>query len=148
MVIIEDEGNAILSASEPSLRQPSTSGCQPSSSGLSSQQIVLSGASESQQPSFERVAETCEEPCSLEKLIALFKGHLKIDQILQIYRASCDNFEASMDCMLAGPTLTSIISILQKRFEHQSPVKVKLDADDVWQDMILHYKSPTIQVQV
>ena len=148
VVVIEEEINTAMSGSEPLLHQPSTSESQPSSSVLSSQQIVPSGAPESQGGDAfnysEAVSETSEELCSLEKLIAVFKGHF---QILQIYRATGDNFEANMDCMLAGPTLPGNITVLQKRFERQSPVKVKVDVDDVWQDMIVNYKSPALDLK-
>ena len=148
VVVIEDEVNTAMSGSEPLLHQPSTSECQPSSSVLLSQQIVPSGAPESQGGDAfnysEAMSDTSEELCSLEKLIAVFKGHF---QILQIYRATGDNFEASMDCMLAGPTFPGIISVLQKRFERQSLVKVNVDADGVWQDMIVHYKSPALDLK-
>jgi hypothetical protein len=80
----------------------------------------------------------------LEKLITLFKGCLKTTQILQVYRASGDDFEASMECMLGGPT---IITLLNNSFEQQSSVKIKVDEDDVWQDIVVHYKSPAVDLR-
>ena len=52
--------------------------------------------------------------CSLENFI---KGRLNTNRVLQIYHASGDDFEASMQCMLDGPTLASIITVLKNRFE-------------------------------
>ena len=90
------------------------------------------------------IVESCDQQCSLEKLITLFKGRLKTIPILQVY---CDDFEASMECMLGGPILAHIITLLNNSFEQQSSVKIKVDADDVWQDIVVNYKSPAVDLR-
>lgn len=61
-----------------------------------------------------------------------------------IYRASGDDFEACVECILEGPTTSSILSMLNAMFSKQPVTKLEVDTEDMWQDMVVHYKSPTL----
>lgn len=83
---------------------------------------------------------------SLDQLVSMFTGHLSIDQVTAIYRASGDNFDASLNCLMEGPTLVSILDMLEDRSLTQQAIKVTVDLNDAWQDLIAHYKSPRIDL--
>ena len=108
---------------EPSPQQPSTSG------HSASQQEDVNGVS------------------SVDRLIAMFNGNHTIRQILQVFHASSDNFKVSVECLLDGPTITSIVHMLKNQFQQQLTMKIVLDAEDIWQDAIVYYKSPSVDLK-
>ncbi len=79
----------------------------------------------------------------IEKLLSVFKDHVTEEQLLAVYDASGKNFEISMECLSQGPTLNSIVAMLNERMKIAERSKIDVDADDIWQDMIVFYKSPT-----
>ena len=144
VVVIEDERNAPVSnpsASELPFPLPSASSHQNVSSSLPSQQPGTSGNATNH---YEKQEENYEGMSHMDKLIAMFRGPLTLHQVLQVYHASGDSFEASIECMLEGPTLMSIVAMLKSQLDQRSCVKVNVDADDIWSDMIVCYKSPVV----
>ena len=76
----------------------------------------------------------------------MFVGTLTAKQVMAVYRCSGENFESSVDCMLDGPTLLSIVNMLNIHFHEQPVIKVQVNQDDVWDDMVVQYKSPRMDV--
>ena len=76
----------------------------------------------------------------------MFVGTFSAKKVIEVYRCSGDNLEASMDCLLEGPTLSSIVRLLNERFREQPVIKLQVDQDSVWEDMVVHYKSPRMDV--
>lgn len=76
----------------------------------------------------------------------MFVGKLSAKQVIAVYRASDNDFSASLDCLLAGPTLSSIVGMLNDQFEQRPAIKVKADPEDIWQDMVAQYKSPRMDM--
>ena len=76
----------------------------------------------------------------------MFVDTLSAKQVMVVYRCSGENFESSVDCMLDGPTLLSIVNMLNIHFHEQPVIKVQVNQDDVWEDMVVQYKSPRMDV--
>lgn len=53
------------------------------------------------------------------KLQEVFIGRLSAEQTDCVFKISGENFTSSMDCLLTGPTLESLLMILNKRFAEQ-----------------------------
>ena len=64
----------------------------------------------------------------------MFVGRLSAKQVLALYHASGEDFDASMECLLEGPTLSSIVCMLNAMFSKRSVTKLEVDTEDVWQD--------------
>ena len=82
----------------------------------------------------------------LEKLSSVFDGSLDNKQVEAVYLASGKNFDASMECLLEGPTTTSLLSMMNALFRPFSVIKIQVDPDDIWQDMVVQYKSPRMDL--
>lgn len=65
---------------------------------------------------------------------------------MAVYRTSGEDFDASMECLLEGPTLPSILTMLKNQFEQCPSTKMQADPDDLWHDMVMQYKSPRMDV--
>lgn len=63
-----------------------------------------------------------------------------------VYHATGNNFDESMECLLEGPTINSILFILKDAFENVPTVKVEVDPDELWQDIVVLYKSSRMDV--
>lgn len=86
-------------------------------------------------------------PCPLDKLLTMFMGSHSPKQVIEVYRSSGDNFETSVDCLLEGPTLSSIMNMLNEEFDQQPVIKLQVDPNDIWHDMVVQYKSPKMDVK-
>ena len=84
--------------------------------------------------------------CPLDKLLSMFVGTLTAKQVGAVYRASGDNFVVSVDCILEGPTLSTIVNMMNDQFQQRPVKKVEVDPDVVWQDMVVQYKSPNMDI--
>jgi len=51
-------------------------------------------------------------PCGLDKLLTKFVGKLSAKQVIAVYHVSDNDFGASFDCLLPGPTFSSIVGML------------------------------------
>lgn len=65
---------------------------------------------------------------------------------MAVYHASGGNFDCSIECLLAGPTPSSFLFLLNDHFQEQAYVKVQVDPDDTLQDMVVHYKSTKMDI--
>ena len=78
---------------------------------------------------------------TLERLITVFGEQLSSTQVKAVYSASGESLEASMECLLEGPNVTSLLNTRFRSF----PV-VKLDPNDRWHDMLVYYKTPALDL--
>ena len=85
---------------------------------------------------------------SNERLISIFDGHLSPSQVTAVYEASGKSFHTSMDCLLNGPTTESLVTMLNGKMRVAGTVKLRVDPDDVWQDLLVHYKSPNLDLSM
>ena len=85
-------------------------------------------------------------PSSIEELTALFEGRLNEKQVEAIYRATGGDFDPSMECILEGPTINSILEVLNDAFGIRSVIKIEVDPEELWQDMVAQYKSLKMDV--
>ena len=65
------------------------------------------------------------------------------DQIVAVYESSDQSFNASMECLGQGPTLESILFMLNVKMRSAEQVKLVLDPDD----MADYYKSSRIDTR-
>ena len=86
---------------------------------------------------------------SLDQLLDTFvsEDNLSTKQVVTIYELSGSDFDKSMTCLLDGPTLQSIIKMINGRFVQFPRVKLSLDAEDMWGDMVAQYKCPSTSLQ-
>ncbi len=64
----------------------------------------------------------------------------------KILSASNDDFQATTECLLTGPTLASILKMLRCHFEKQPAMTISIDSDDAWVDAVTFYKSTRFDV--
>ena len=76
----------------------------------------------------------------MDQLISLFEGELSADQISAIYLLTEKNYEKSFDCLIEGPTIQSMLRSMNVQFRSMPTVKIKVDQESVWADMIAFYK--------
>lgn len=79
----------------------------------------------------------------LDHLINMF-GELSPRQISTIYLLSGNSFECTLQCLLEGPNLNSIIKIMTNYYENKPTVKIDLDLSSAWQDLLAYYKSSKV----
>ncbi len=70
--------------------------------------------------------------------------NLTNEKVSAIFKFSGDNYEISSECLLKGPTLTSILMMINKRFEVLPRIKQQVDSQDVWSDMVALYKGRSV----
>ena len=67
---------------------------------------------------------------------------LSLKQIQALYRHSGDNFDEAIECLMNGPSAESILKMVNARSMSDPVVKVAVDSDDVWADVLAVYKQP------
>ena len=85
--------------------------------------------------------------CSSEELDHLFKifdGQLSEKQIAALYLITGKSYESTLQCLLEGPSIKSILAIMNNHFEAKPSAKVQVDLSTAWSDMLAHYKSNKI----
>ena len=88
------------------------------------------------------IIDDCETmKCPFEKLLSLFSSQITREQIQVIFNLSGNNFDTSMECLLSGPTTESIVELACRRYESYPVVKISIDEDDVWADLVSYYKA-------
>ena len=50
------------------------------------------------------------------------------------------------NCLLDGPTLSSILEMINSRYESYPKCKVSVDFGDMWSDLVAAYKSPSLNI--
>lgn len=83
------------------------------------------------------------EKSDMDHLISMFK-QLSSEQINAIYLLSGKNFNRTLQCLLEGPTIDSIIAIMKCYFDSKPMFKIDLDLDSAWQDLLAYYKSSKV----
>lgn len=78
---------------------------------------------------------------SLEKLVSFFSGTLTRSQIEAVYESSGCSYYSALECLREGPTTDSLLQMLSARYQLASVVKVPVDADDMWHDVLSFYKT-------
>ena len=63
-----------------------------------------------------------------------------------MYNVSGKEFDASMECLLSGPTLYSLLMMMNRHYEEKPMIKVDTDFADVWEDDIAFYKSARLDL--
>ena len=91
-------------------------------------------------------SQSADSVCPLDQLLAAFVGTLSTKQVTTIYDFSGCDVKRSSTCLLSGPTLTSILEMVKERFEEFSKLKIPVDFDDMWADMVAQYKSPKLNL--
>ena len=77
----------------------------------------------------------------LDHLITMFEGeNLSAKQIAAIYFLSGSNYDSSVKCALNGPNLKSIVTLMNTCFDTMPRIKVPVDADSAWSDLVAYYK--------
>ena len=79
----------------------------------------------------------------LDQLLATFVGTLSAKQVSALYDFSGYDSKRS-NCLLYGPTLGAILEMINDRFLQYPKLKVSVDFDDMWADMVGQYKSPNM----
>lgn len=75
------------------------------------------------------------------KLREVFIGRFSAEQTDCVFKISGENFASSMDCLLTGPTLESVLMILNKLCSEQPVIKLDVNTAEAWEDTIAFYKS-------
>uniref|UniRef100_A0A1X7US61 Death domain-containing protein n=1 Tax=Amphimedon queenslandica TaxID=400682 RepID=A0A1X7US61_AMPQE len=81
---------------------------------------------------------------NLGALLKEFEGKVTREQAAAIYKSSGFSSDASMKCLKEGPTLESILSMLNQKMESAKSVVVTVHTDDMWRDIVRHYKSGSV----
>lgn len=76
----------------------------------------------------------------LDLLLSTFGENYEEEDIKAVFFFSGGNYEISSVCILKGITLSAIITMLRKRFDLLPRIKLQVDMDDVWADMVAFYK--------
>ena len=103
--------------------------------------LSVAGSSSSGGSSSNMENEAATNTCCLEDIISTYSGILSAKKILAVYRASGNDPQATAECLVSGPTLTSLLKMLRKQYDEQPAVKLTIDPDDAWADTMTFYKS-------
>ena len=55
-------------------------------------------------------------------------------------------FDRAFDCLAEGPTLESLLKVHSIEYEDKRPMKVYVDSEDKWADMVAVYKTPGLDM--
>ncbi|XP_019858580.1 PREDICTED: uncharacterized protein LOC109586805 [Amphimedon queenslandica] len=77
-------------------------------------------------------------------LLTAFKKKVTREQAAAIYKSSGFSLSVSMACINEGPTLESILLVLNQKMEHAESVIVTVHTNDMWHDILRHYKAGTV----
>ena len=74
--------------------------------------------------------------------MTLFHATLSKKQISAIFDLACHDFDKTMECLLSGPDLNNILKLMSKVSKTYPVVKVRIDQDEIWSDLVSFYKTP------
>ena len=80
----------------------------------------------------------------LDQLLATFVGTLSAKQVSALYDFSGYDSKHCSNCSLCGPTLGAVLEMINDRFLQYPKLKVSVDFDDMWVDMVGQYRSPNM----
>lgn len=106
--------------------------------------ISVAGPSDREDPVQDTHA--AEGSQSVNELISIFSDRFNEKQVQAVYCASGENFSGTMNCLLEGMSSESVINMLNERFQSFPVFKIHVDPDEIWQDMVVQYKSPRMDV--
>ena len=78
------------------------------------------------------------------KLISVFSGTMKADQVRCIFELSSYDYEATMECLHAGLTGDTILKLTKTMYGEFPFTKVHVDEDEKWCDLVSFYKAPSL----
>ena len=83
----------------------------------------------------------------IDRLIAGYGSQeCSAKQITCIYRLSGEDYLASAACLVKGPTILSIIDMVNLRFAKMPRHKLTVDPDDVWAELVSLYKGKNMDL--
>jgi len=75
----------------------------------------------------------------------MYEGEFSPKQIAAIYLLSGENYKCSVECLLQGPSiLHSILKIMNDNFARNLKLKVHVDPDSAWSDIVAFYKGAKV----
>ena len=80
-------------------------------------------------------------PKDVDKLLSMFSSRFSVKQIQVLFRYSGDCFDDCIDCLMSGPTLEAILRMVNTHSLSYPVVKVPIDSNDMWADMLALYKN-------
>ena len=83
---------------------------------------------------------------SLDHLVTLFQATLSREQISAIFNFAFHDFDKAMECLLSGPNLNNILQLMSKVSKTCPIIKVHIDEDDVWSDLVSFYKASNADI--
>ena len=67
---------------------------------------------------------------NVDTLLSLFSSRFTVKQIQVLYQYSGENFDNAIECLMSGPSLESIVKMINTRSMSDPIVKVGVDSDD------------------
>jgi len=84
-----------------------------------------------------------------DHLVSMFEGTFESKQVLAIYVLSGKKYDLTLQVLLEGCSLKSILCLLNKDFEDRPIARLNMDENSVWSDMLAYYKSnKSIDMQI
>ena len=83
---------------------------------------------------------TVDETSNVDTLFSLFSEKFTTQQIQSVYNYSGDDFDASIECLGVGASLDSIVKVIMKHSRTLPVVKLHVDKDEMWSDLLSFYK--------
>ena len=80
----------------------------------------------------------------LDHLFKIFDGQLTEKQVAAVYMISGKNYDCALQCLLEGPSLKSLITVMNNYFEGKPTAKISLDLSTAWSDLVSYYKGNKI----
>ena len=77
-----------------------------------------------------------------EHLQLVFGEKFSSDQIASIFSLSNSSYDVCESCLTSGPTIAHLAAI---KYQENTTIKLKIDEEDVWADLISFYKSPKVE---
>lgn len=79
-----------------------------------------------------------------DQLVSLFQDKFSDDQLAIILDLTSNGFDNAMECLLTGPNLQSILKLMIALFKTYPVVKVDIDDDEAWAEMVTFYKATDV----
>ena len=83
---------------------------------------------------------------SLDHLLTLFQTTLSKEQVSAIFDFAFHDFDKTMECLLSGPDLNNILKLMSKVSKTCPIIKVHIDEDDAWSDLVSFYKASNADI--
>ena len=116
--------------------------CCSSSSAASMQQISYS----SDMPSGSTVCTLANENHDAFQLHQIFGPEFSVQQIDTIYEFTGKPFDATLECLLAGENLKSLLFAINENYDKKRSQKLNVNKETAWEDVVAYYKSPRLDM--